>query len=217
MKAVKTAVLALIVLLVLVFPIALYGYGYMKTSEVLNKVVESIEVSGFKVMDVSIIPPSIELKVTLTVRNPTDTSIVLQSVYLEVFLEEFKLGEITVAGKPLPSGAVTTLDGLMRIEAGTVLAAVRSYIERGNVTLRIRGSMVASATYLFITVSREASVDLEKTYTMRKILTEEMALSWEHPKDFSPYKFISDDALRCLTIRSVLTVCLKVKSPYLRS
>jgi hypothetical protein len=94
-----------------------------------------------------------------------------------VFLEEFKLGEITVAGKPLPSGAVTTLDGLMRIEAGTVLAAVRSYIERGNVTLRIRGSMVASATYLFITVSREASVDLEKTYTMRKILTEEMALS----------------------------------------
>jgi len=137
LKAVKTAVLALIVLLVLAFPIALYGY--MKTSEVLNKVVESIEVSGFKVMDVSIIPPSIELKVTLTVRNPTDTSIVLQSVYLEVFLEEFKLGEITVAGKPLPSGAVTTLDGLMRIEAGTVLAAVRSYIERGNVTLRIRG------------------------------------------------------------------------------
>jgi ATP-dependent Clp protease ATP-binding subunit ClpB len=37
------------------------------------------------------------------------------------------------------------------------------------VTLRIRGSMVASAMYLFITVSREASVDLEKTYTMRKI------------------------------------------------
>jgi LEA14-like dessication related protein len=196
---VKAAVLALIVLLVLAFPVVLYGYGYVKTSEALNRVVESIEVSGFKVMDVSILPPSIELKVTLTIGNPTDTSIVLQSVYLEVFLEEFKLGEITVAGKPLPSGAVTTLEGLMRIEAGTALAAVRSYIERGNVTLRITGSVVASATYLFITVSREASVNLEKTYSMRKMLTEEVALSWECSRDF-PYKFISDDALRCLML-----------------
>jgi hypothetical protein len=178
---VKAAVLALIVLLVLAFPVVLYGYGYVKTSEALNRVVESIEVSGFKVMDVSILPPSIELKVTLTIGNPTDTSIVLQSVYLEVFLEEFKLGEITVAGKPLPSGAL------------------RSCIERGNVTLRITGSVVASATYLFITVSREASVNLEKTYSMRKMLTEEVALSWECSRDF-PYKFISDDALRCLML-----------------
>jgi LEA14-like dessication related protein len=196
---VKAAVLALIVLLVLAFPVVLYGYGYVKTSEALNRVVESIEVSGFKVMDVSILPPSIELKVTLTIGNPTDTSIVLQSVYLEVFLEEFKLGEITVAGKPLPSGAVTTLEGLMRIEAGTALAAVRSYIERGNVTLRITGSVVASATYLFITVSREASVNLEKTYSMRKMLAEEVALSWECSRDF-PYKFISNGALRCLML-----------------
>jgi len=199
LKDVKAAVLALIVLLFLAFPAVLYGYGYVKTAEALNRVVESIEVSGFRVMDVSILPPSIELKVTLTIGNPTDTSIVLQSVYLEVFLEEFKLGEITVAGKPLPSGAVTTLEGLMRIEAGTALAAVRSYTERGNVTLRITGSVVASATYLFITVSREASVNLEKTYSMRKVLTEEVALSWKCSRDF-PYKFISDDALRCLIL-----------------
>jgi len=173
--------------LVLAFPVVLYGYGYVKTSEVLNKVVESIEVSGFKVADVSILPPSIELKVTLTIGNPTDTSIVLQSIYLEVFLEEFKLGEITVAGKPFPSGAVTTLNGLMRIEAGTVLVAVKGYIERGNVTLKITGSVVASATYLFITVNLEASVNLEKTYSMKRALTEEMALSWKCSKDFSPY------------------------------
>ena len=216
MKNVKATVLVLIVLLVLAFPVLLYGYGYVKASEVLNRVVESIEVSGFKIMDVSILPPSIELKVTLTIGNPTDTSIVLQSVYLEVFLEEFKLGEITVAGKPLPSGAVTTLDGLMRIEAGKVLTVVRSYIERGNVTLKITGSVAASATYLFITVNREAPVNLEKTYSMKKTLTRETALSWKCSRDF-PYKFISDDALHCLIFRSVLTVCLKIKSPYLRS
>ncbi|MEM2848993.1 MAG: LEA type 2 family protein [Candidatus Bathyarchaeia archaeon] len=160
----KTAVLVLIVLLVVGFPAGLYGYGYVKTTEALNRSLETMEVSGFKVLDVSLLPLSAEAKITLTIGNPTDTSITLQSVYLEVFLEDVKLGEVTTVGKPLPSKGVATLEGVMYIRAGTVLTAIRDYVEHGNVTLRIAGTVTASATYLFITVSREASVSLESRY-----------------------------------------------------
>ncbi len=164
---VKTVVSVLVVLLVVGFPVGLYGYGYVKTAEVLNRSLETMEVSGFKVVDVSLFPPSAEVKITLTIENPTDTSITLQSVYLEVFLGDVKLGEITATGKPLPSKRVATLDGVVYIEAGTILMAVRNSMERGSVTLRIVGSVTASATYLFINVNREASVNLEKTYRVR--------------------------------------------------
>ncbi|MBS7612263.1 hypothetical protein KEJ27_08730 [Candidatus Bathyarchaeota archaeon] len=117
----KTVVSVLIVLLIVGFPVGLYGYGYVKTAEALNRSLETMEVSGFKVVDVSLFPPSAEVKITLTIENPTDTSITLQSVYLEVFLGDVKLGEITVAGKSLPSKGVATLKGVMHIEVGTIL------------------------------------------------------------------------------------------------
>lgn len=160
----KSEALILLVLLIVGFPVALYGYGYVKTAEVLNKSLETMHVSGFKVLDVSLLPPSAEVMITLTVENPTDTSITLQSVYLEVFLEDVKLGEVTTVGKPLPSKGIATLEGVMHIRAGIILTAIREYMERGSITLRIAGSVTASATYLFITVSRDASVNLTRQY-----------------------------------------------------
>ncbi|MEM2240397.1 MAG: LEA type 2 family protein [Candidatus Bathyarchaeia archaeon] len=160
----KSKVLVLLVLLVAGFPVGLYGYGYVKTAEVLNKSLETMDVTSFKVLDVSLLPPTAEVEVMLTIENPTDTSITLKSVYFEVFLEDVKLGEVVTVGKPLPSKGVATLEGVMRIRASVILTAIRDYMERGSITLRITGSVTASATYLFVTVSRDASVNLTREY-----------------------------------------------------
>lgn len=160
----KSYTLALISLLVVGFPVGLYGYGYVKTSEALNRSLETVDISDLRVVAISLFPPSLEIKITLTIENPTDTSITLQSAYFEILFEEFKLGEIIAVNRPLPSKGRITLDNTMRVEANTIISAVRSYIERGNITLRVTGRAMASATYLFITVNREGQVDVERTY-----------------------------------------------------
>jgi hypothetical protein len=166
-KRKKTYVLIAIALIVIIgISLGLYGYSYIVVSDALRRSLETMKITDFEITGFSLFPPALDFKVVLTIENPTGTSITLRTVYVEVFLDGSRFGEITAEEKYLPAGGLTTLEGDFHIGAGTLWSVFQGFLAHGSVRMRVTGRIVASATYLFVTITHEFPIDLQQEYSI---------------------------------------------------
>ena len=157
----RTKIIAAVgILVVFASVIGLYAYSHHVANNALEASVKTIKVDHVSIEGYSLSPPSIDIKIVFILNNPTSVSVAIESVSIDVFVDESNAGVITAGPLDLPANGKTTFEGILRFTEEQL-----QIVEKEQYTISMNGKIVGSASYLFVTITHEHPVNIEETVT----------------------------------------------------
>jgi len=151
---------AIVTLIVLSSVTGLYAYSYHVVNNALAASVETIKVDHVSIEAFSMSPPSLDIKIVFSIRNPTRVSVTLESISMSIFVDGSSAGVITAETLDLPANGKTTFEGVLHLTKELL-----QIVENEEYIMSMDGKIVGSARYLFVTITREYPVSIEETVT----------------------------------------------------
>ncbi len=128
------------------------------TSGALEQVWETVELSGYQITDMTLLPPSARATYSFLIHNPTDYSITV-SVEVDFYLDNGtfsqRIGEIDAKDLSLPAESTKTMELNAQFDYIS-LAMFESDVPK---TMRGVGTIEGSVTYLLFTFHQTQAVD----------------------------------------------------------
>jgi len=138
--------------------LSLYWYSSQVTSGAIEQVRETVELTGYQITDITILPPSARVTYSFLIHNPTDYSVTI-SVELDFYLDNGtfsqRIGEIDAKDLGLPAGSTKTIE----LNAQFDYITLTMFESDAPKTLRGVGTIQGSVTYLFFTFYQTENVD----------------------------------------------------------
>jgi len=138
--------------------LSLYWYSSQVTSGAIKQVRETVELAGYQITDITILPPSARATYNFLIHNPTDYSVTI-SVEVDFYLDNGtfsqRIGEIDAKDLSLPAGSTKTIE----LNAQFDYITLTMFESDAPKTLRGVGTIQGSVTYLFFTFYQTENVD----------------------------------------------------------
>jgi len=144
----RRKLLRIAIVLALVFIIAIAAVYNFLHSTLTVALMESL--STFKVAKVgypSVQPDSIQLNITYSLENPTDFSIIVETIAISLSVNgKHLIGVNLPLNEDLPAGAKTFFHSIRDVTDKNILNSIRNQ----TYTLGVEGEIVGSTSYLFV-------------------------------------------------------------------
>ena len=117
-----------------------------------------MQVTDFKLLSFSLLPPQATVELTFTIRNPTSVNLEIHDIYLEIYIDNFYVGDITAKNKILLAHGKTTLKGTYKLTPQLVIHLGTSK----KINLHIQGYIDASGKFLFLKIPYHYEVNVQQ-------------------------------------------------------
>ncbi len=114
----------IIVALVLVGFSGLYGYTYMQVDGASNGVLDSAELVDFQLVNLTLVPPSADLLLSYSVRNPSGLKLIL-SLDTDIYYGDAFVTNLEADGQVIEPNGRSTIDVTAHLE-GSIIDVLRN-------------------------------------------------------------------------------------------
>ncbi len=130
-------------------------YTYIDLTTDLAETVRTAQVKAGKTL--YLVPPAVEVNVEVTITNPTNTRVIIESLVADVFYEDVQLGALGGQGVSIQPHGNASFRGSFNLPSNLWF--------RTPYTIRVTGKITASVGILSLKITREYPLDIQRAQT----------------------------------------------------
>jgi peptidylprolyl isomerase len=179
-KSKRKVIIALSIVVFIIAAIILVTYVMAQSSVAAAASTFETSTQGFAVTHLSIFPPSVDMEVTIVLKNPSAVQFTVDRYQADVYVKYgtvvYSIGSIDISGKTLPPNGYVAIPLTLHCDSGVINFLTAHH---PDYQVFMSGNVSVSGKYLFWTVSNSSVINLEPpTQTLTEEFDKQFAKPW---------------------------------------